>query len=176
MDRPQPTAARMTTGRRWRQAEGLSWGGTRRGERTWRAAAAAEVAWALRGVGWMQWRQSWVAVGLVTMVALVVAVGCTTRQGAQPDQPLPVSTASPVPQPQQANTDLQTITVTITNNQFDHDVYQAHPGDTRLVMRAHGGPYLFSIDRLVDQRELPADTETVVLVSITDPGQYTMHL
>lgn len=45
----------------------------------------------------------------------------------------------------------------------------------RVVLETRGGPYLFSIDGLVDRRELPDAGTTVVLVNVTAPGRYTIQ-
>jgi len=45
-----------------------------------------------------------------------------------------------------------------------------------LVISAGGpGPYLFSIERLVDRRELPQNRDTVINYDTSTPGQFTMR-
>ena len=66
---------------------------------------------------------------LLAALLLAVGLGCTTRQAAVSDAPLPTE----------------------------------------------GGPYLVSIDGLVDRRELPASGTTVILYSVSDPGRHTMR-
>ncbi len=108
----------------------------------------------------------------LAMASATTVGGCTTRKSATSDAPLPIVNVSPVPQPGE---NIEALVVQISNGHFEHDVYAQQPGATRLVLRTQGGPYLFSIDGLVDRRELAANAETVVLYSVTDPGRYTMH-
>ncbi|MDQ6880968.1 MAG: hypothetical protein M3150_02625 [Pseudomonadota bacterium] len=113
--------------------------------------------------------------GLVLAAIVLVRLGCTTREGATNARPLPLATIDPQ-QPEPA-TDMQQIAIQISSDgRFDHDVDEAQSGDARLVLRTHGGPYLFSVDQLVDRRELPANRETAVVVRFTPPQRYTMHL
>lgn len=71
---------------------------------------------------------------------------------------------------------LEDIIVQVTNSTLEHDIYETQPGDVSLVLRTHGGPYLFSIDQLVDRRELPANADTRILVNVSAPGRYTMRV
>jgi hypothetical protein len=109
---------------------------------------------------------------LLLATLLVAGVGCTTRRGAESDAPLPLVSTSPVPQPDE---NIQALVVTIVDSRFDSDVYTQQTGATRMVVKTHGGPYLFSIDDLADRRELPASGTTEILYSISDPGRHTMR-
>lgn len=63
----------------------------------------------------------------------------------------------------------------IVDGHFDSDIYTQLPGATRMIVKTQGGPYLFSIDDLVDRREVPANGEDVVLYSVSAPGRHTMR-
>src|SRR5262249_5286481 len=67
------------------------------------------------------------------------------------------------------------VVVHIANGQFDESVYEQQTGNMRLVLRTEGGPYLFSIDDLVQPRELPESGSTVVQYSTSAPGRDRMH-
>jgi hypothetical protein len=106
----------------------------------------------------------------VAGVLLVATLGCTTRQATTPAA-LPV-TATATPQPQQND---QTLTVQIDNGHFNKDIYQELPGATRLVVSTQGGPYLFSINNLVDARQLQPNTSTQIDYEVSDPGRYVLR-
>ena len=109
---------------------------------------------------------------LLAALLLAVGLGCTTRQAAVSDAPLPMVSTSPVPQPKE---NIEALMVQIVDGHFDSDIYTQQPGATRLIVKTEGGPYLFSIDGLVDRRELPASGTTVILYSVSDPGRHTMR-
>jgi hypothetical protein len=104
---------------------------------------------------------------------LLMTAGCTTRKSATSEEPPPIVTLSPGAVP---DNNPQQIVIQVSNNQFERDIYECQPGDVTLVLRTSDGPYLFYVDRLVDRRELAANTETVVRFNVSDPGRYTMHL
>jgi hypothetical protein len=107
-------------------------------------------------------------------LATSLGVGCTTRQGASSDVPGPLVTNEQSVQVDAEN--INAVVVHIANGQFDHNMYEQQTGNMRLVLSTEGGPYLFSIDGLVDPRELPASGSTVVQYSVSAPGQHTMHV
>src|SRR5215469_4445 len=106
-------------------------------------------------------------------LAASLGVGCTTRQGAYSDVPGPLVTGEQNVQVDDEN--INAVVVHIANGQFDESVYEQQTGNMRLVLRTEGGPYLFSIDDLVQPRELPESRSTVVQYSTSAPGRHTMH-
>ena len=109
----------------------------------------------------------------IALALLLSVVGCnSSTKSANSNAPLPIVNASPVPQPDE---NILALKVTLSGGKFDADTYTQLPGATRLIVDTQDGPYTFSIDRLVDPRELPASGSTVILFNVTDPGRYTMH-
>ena len=117
-------------------------------------------------------RVRFIRLPLLATLLLGATLGCTTRQAAVSDAPLPMVSTSPVPQPGE---NIEALMVQIVDGHFDNDVYTQQPGATWLIVKTEGGPYLFSIDGLVDRRELPANATTVILYSVSDPGRHTMR-
>src|SRR5438128_7332630 len=110
---------------------------------------------------------------LFPMAALLaLLVGCTTRDGTISGLVPPLVSETPVAAPQQ---DDQTLWITVFNGKFLSTLYEEQPGATQLLVVTEDGPYLFEIDSLVGPRELPANTETMILFDVSAEGQYTMR-
>jgi hypothetical protein len=108
------------------------------------------------------------------VVTFTATVACTAgEEGAYSDAPVPYVGASPVVQ---IDENMDALVIQISNGHFDRSLYEQQTGDMRLLVRTEGGPYLFSIDDLVDRRELPESGSTVILYSVSAPGRHTMHL
>jgi hypothetical protein len=54
-------------------------------------------------------------------------------------------------------------------------LYEEQLSATQLLVVTEDGPCLFEIDSLVGPRELPANTETMILLDVSAEGQYTMR-
>jgi hypothetical protein len=113
------------------------------------------------------------ALRLVLIAAvLALIVGCTTRTEPISQAGMPMVTNTPVAAPQQLD---QTLRVTIIDGHFASTTYEELPGATQMLVITVGGPYVFEIDKLVAQREIAADAETVINYDLSAPGQYTMR-
>ena len=104
--------------------------------------------------------------------AIGLLVGCTTRTEPISQAGLPTEDLTPVAAPQQLD---QTLRVTILDGRFASSIYEELPGATQMLVITAGGPYVFEIDKLVAQREIAADAQTVIDYDLSAPGQYTMR-
>jgi hypothetical protein len=104
--------------------------------------------------------------------AMALLVGCTARTEPISQAGLPMVTNTPVAAPQQLD---QTLRVTIVDGHFADTTYEELPGATQMLVITAGGPYVFEIDKLVAQREIAADAQTVITYDLSAPGQYTMR-
>jgi hypothetical protein len=103
---------------------------------------------------------------------LVLLAGCTTTNVPISNVQLPLGSDTPVALPQQND---QTLRATILDGKFDSTIYQEQSGATQMLVISTGGPYLFSIDRLVNRRELPPNGAVVINYDTSSPGQFTMR-
>ena len=113
----------------------------------------------------------------------VVAGACTEREETTGDAPLPVAataypspggTAGPIAKdPPQ---DIQELVIEVVNGRFTADFYSMQRGNARLRITTRGGPYTFSVDGLLQPRELPTDSTTTIAINAPQEGDYPMQL
>jgi hypothetical protein len=115
--------------------------------------------------------RSWLPL-VSAIVLLVLLAGCTTTNVPISNAQLPLGSATPDALPQQND---QTLRVTIINGKFNSTIYQEQSGATQMLVISTGGPYLFSIDGLVDRRELPENGDSVINYDTSTPGQFMMR-
>ncbi len=123
--------------------------------------------------------------GVLALAGLLLfGTACTERQNVSGAGPLPVqATAYPspegdrnVPVAKDPPQDIQELRITVTSAGFEADRYEAQARATRLVVTAQGGPYTVSVDKLLQPRELAANSTTDIALTLPDPGLYTMQL
>jgi hypothetical protein len=68
------------------------------------------------------------------------------------------------------------LVIQIADGRFDGDWYRHSTGQARLLVKTRGGPCLFSIDGLLEPRELPAPGTTEISLRLSEPGRHTMRL
>ena len=121
---------------------------------------------------------------MVLIVAMPLLVtGCTERQGVAAVGPLPVApTAYPTgpasngPGVASVSEDIQAITIRVTNGEFDADVYTLQMRPARIDVWTSDGAYLLAIDSVLQPHPLEANGSTVIGLSPSRAGQFTMRL
>jgi hypothetical protein len=70
----------------------------------------------------------------------------------------------------------EVVVIQITDGRFDGGWYRQPTGQARLLVNTRGGTCLFSIDRLLEPRELSATGTTEIPLRLSEPGQHTMRV
>ena len=68
------------------------------------------------------------------------------------------------------------LVIQITDGGFDGDCYRHATGQARLLVKTRGGTCLFSIDGLLEPRELPAAGTTEIPLRLSEPGRHTVRV
>ena len=118
---------------------------------------------------------------LAMLLLALGAVSCTDRQPTTAAGPLPVlPTAYPSPTGElrvaRPSEDIQDLDVEIENGDFTADRYSVQSWAVRMSVSAEGGPYTFSIDRLVEPRVIAPGGTAVIALTVPEPGDYTMRI
>jgi hypothetical protein len=125
-----------------------------------RDAVAEELGRAAPGTAVAQW------IGGPVLVAQTITRAAATAvpSGGQPT----AGTSAPGA--------AQELTLRVADGRFAAAQLNVTPGPVRLTLQVQGGPYTLRIDPLIQPRQVPENTTTVITFTASTPGEYTMEL